>query len=38
MHRKSLANSFTMTLTALAIVACSKSEKPDERRGARAGR
>ena len=29
MHRKSLANSFTMTLTALAIVACGKSEKPD---------
>src|SRR6476659_8878032 len=29
MHRKSLANSFTMTLTALAIVGCGKSEKPD---------
>ena len=28
MHRKLLANSFTMILTALAIVACSKSEKP----------
>ena len=27
MHRKSLANSCTMILTALAIVACSKSEK-----------
>ena len=30
MHRKSLANSFAMILTALAIVACSKSEKPGE--------
>lgn len=29
MHRKSLANSLTMILTALAIVACSKSEKPE---------
>ena len=28
MHRKLLANSLTMILTALAIVACSKSEKP----------
>jgi FKBP-type peptidyl-prolyl cis-trans isomerase len=30
MHRKLLASSFTLTLTALAIVACSKSEKPGE--------
>jgi FKBP-type peptidyl-prolyl cis-trans isomerase len=30
MHRKSLANSFTMMLTALAIVACGKSEKPGD--------
>jgi len=30
MHRKSLAISCTMIFTALAIVACSKSEKPDE--------
>jgi FKBP-type peptidyl-prolyl cis-trans isomerase len=30
MHRKLLANSFAMILTALAIVACSKSEKPGE--------
>ena len=30
MHRKSLANAFTMMLTALAIVACGKSEKPGE--------
>ena len=29
MHRKSLAISFTMTLTALVIAACSRSEKPD---------
>jgi FKBP-type peptidyl-prolyl cis-trans isomerase len=29
MHRKPLANSFTMILTALAVIACSKSEKPD---------
>jgi FKBP-type peptidyl-prolyl cis-trans isomerase FkpA len=29
MHRKLLANSCTLILTALAIVACSKSEKPD---------
>jgi len=29
MHRKLLANSLTMILTALAIVACSKSGKPD---------
>src|SRR5688572_25518490 len=28
MHRKWLANSFTMTLIAMAIVACGKSEKP----------
>jgi len=28
MHRKLLANSFTMILSALAIVACSRSEKP----------
>jgi FKBP-type peptidyl-prolyl cis-trans isomerase len=30
MHRKLLANSFAMILTALAVVACSKSEKPGE--------
>jgi FKBP-type peptidyl-prolyl cis-trans isomerase len=30
MHRKLLANSFAMILTALAIVACSKSEKPGD--------
>jgi FKBP-type peptidyl-prolyl cis-trans isomerase FkpA len=30
MHRKLLANSLTMVLIALAIVACSKSEKPAE--------
>ena len=29
MHRKSLAISFTMTLTVLVIAACSRSEKPD---------
>ena len=29
MHRKLLANSFTMILTALAVIACSKSGKPD---------
>ena len=29
MHRKSLAISFTMTLTVLAIASCSRSEKPD---------
>ena len=29
MHRKSLASSCTMFFTALAIVACGKSEKPD---------
>jgi FKBP-type peptidyl-prolyl cis-trans isomerase FkpA len=29
MHRKSLANSFAMIVTALCIVACGKSEKPD---------
>jgi FKBP-type peptidyl-prolyl cis-trans isomerase FkpA len=29
MHRKSLAISITMTLTVLAIAACSRSEKPD---------
>jgi FKBP-type peptidyl-prolyl cis-trans isomerase FkpA len=28
MHRKLLANSFTMTLSVLAIVACSRNEKP----------
>ena len=30
MHRKLLANSFIVVLTALAIGACSKSEKPAE--------
>ena len=30
MHRKLLANSFTIVLTALAIGACSRSEKPGE--------
>jgi len=29
MHRKLLANSFMMILTALAVIACSKSGKPD---------
>ncbi|HEY6124174.1 MAG TPA: FKBP-type peptidyl-prolyl cis-trans isomerase, partial [Steroidobacteraceae bacterium] len=29
MHRKSLANSFTLMLTALAIVACSRNESPE---------